>query len=83
MNTKSVSALADQQRHQIHPSQLLQSRETGELGPVQSRYASTIAKPAPVAKSWAHFVAGGHVSFPSAITEDTRLTITWFIELEA
>jgi len=53
----------------------LQSRELGEVGPgagagsaerERGSYAATIAsKPAPVAKSWAHFVAGGYVKSPS------------------
>ncbi|CZR64143.1 probable mitochondrial carrier protein [Phialocephala subalpina] len=60
MNTKTSPAPSDHDRHQLHPTHLLQSRETGEYGPAQTRYASSIAtKPAPVAKSWAHFVAGG------------------------
>jgi solute carrier family 25 protein 33/36 len=51
-------------RQQLHPTQLLQSRENGEIGSLEARYAnaSTLAaRPAPVAKSWAHFVAGGYV----------------------
>ncbi|PQE06148.1 Histone-lysine N-methyltransferase ASH1L protein [Rutstroemia sp. NJR-2017a BBW] len=36
------------------------NEKTGEVGPAQTGYVSTLAvKPAPVAKSWAHFVAGG------------------------
>jgi solute carrier family 25 protein 33/36 len=61
MNTKTCPAPPDRQpRHPLNSTQLLQSRETGELGPPQTRYAASIAaRPAPVAKSWAHFVAGG------------------------
>ncbi|KAF4636846.1 hypothetical protein G7Y89_g1236 [Cudoniella acicularis] len=61
MNTQSANSSAtDHSRPQLKPPHLLQSREIGELGAPQSRYATSIAaKPAPVAKSWAHFVAGG------------------------
>lgn len=61
MNTKTCPAPPDRQsRHPLNSTQLLQSRETGELGPPQTRYAASITtRPAPVAKSWAHFVAGG------------------------
>ncbi|CAL3968027.1 hypothetical protein PZA11_006926 [Diplocarpon coronariae] len=58
MNTKSIP---DQHsRQQLSPTELLPSRESGDLGPPPTQYAALIAaKPAPVAKSWAHFVAGG------------------------
>ncbi len=61
MNTKPNSGPAEHHaRHDFPTTQLLQSRETAELGPAQTRYVSSIAvKPVPVAKSWAHFVAGG------------------------
>lgn len=63
MNTKPTSQPqqpASSQPH-LNPSSLLQSRELGEAGPEKTNYATTIAsKPAPVAKSWAHFVAGGY-----------------------
>jgi len=51
----------DEGRTSLPAQKLLQySRETRELGSLQSNYASSLAtKPAPVAKSWAHFVAGG------------------------
>ncbi|KUJ07398.1 mitochondrial carrier protein-like protein RIM2 [Mollisia scopiformis] len=66
MNTKTSPAPSDHDRQQAHPTHLLQSRETGELGPRQPRYASLATKPAPVAKSWAHFVAGGLGSMTAA-----------------
>ncbi|KAE8442143.1 hypothetical protein EG329_003794 [Mollisiaceae sp. DMI_Dod_QoI] len=67
MNTQASPAPSDHDRHHLHPTQLLQSRETGELGPAQTRYASSVlTKPAPVAKSWAHFVAGGIGSITAA-----------------
>ncbi|KAN0106287.1 mitochondrial carrier [Hyaloscypha variabilis] len=61
MNTEACPVPPDRQsRHPLNSTQILQSRETGELGPPQTRYATPIAvRPAPVAKSWAHFVAGG------------------------
>ncbi|TVY62753.1 putative mitochondrial carrier, partial [Lachnellula suecica] len=60
MNTTPASQpSAEQPRSQPNPS-LLQSRELGEVSTEKTHYAATIAsKPAPVAKSWAHFVAGG------------------------
>ncbi|CZT04598.1 hypothetical protein WAI453_007792 [Rhynchosporium graminicola] len=58
MNTGSKTA--NQSRHQLGSTQLLQSQETGDSGPPQTGYATSLAtNPAPVAKSWAHLVAGG------------------------
>ncbi|TVY53554.1 putative mitochondrial carrier [Lachnellula cervina] len=61
MNTRSTSQPpASQPQHHLDSSAILQSRELGEVGVEKPHYASTISsKPAPVAKSWAHFVAGG------------------------
>lgn len=43
---------------------LTQSRETGQIIPQSRQNARSItSQPAPVAKSWAHFVAGGYASF--------------------
>ncbi|THV88614.1 carrier protein Rim2p/Mrs12p [Aureobasidium pullulans] len=43
----------------IDPSPLLQSRETGEAYPEKAQDGAQLRPPPPVAKSWAHFVAGG------------------------
>ncbi|CAG8983097.1 hypothetical protein HYALB_00004539 [Hymenoscyphus albidus] len=61
MNPQAASpADQTQTRPQLKTPHILQSRELGEQGAPQSQYVQAIAlKPAPVAKSWAHFVAGG------------------------
>ncbi|KIN07704.1 hypothetical protein OIDMADRAFT_151463 [Oidiodendron maius Zn] len=60
MNTTVASPPPGQRQQQLRPpSQLLQSRETSALSPTQTSNVPSIARPSPVAKSWAHFVAGG------------------------
>ncbi|TVY86636.1 putative mitochondrial carrier, partial [Lachnellula willkommii] len=60
MDTRSPSQPSTSQpQHHLDSSALLQSRELGEIGVEKPHYASISSKPAPVAKSWAHFVAGG------------------------
>jgi len=47
----------------LYQSPLTQSRETGDVLPDTGSDGTPITKPdAPVAKPWAHFVAGGYVS---------------------
>jgi hypothetical protein len=43
----------------IDPSPIPQSRETGDAFPQKAQDGAKLASPPPVAKSWAHFVAGG------------------------
>ncbi|KAH8802795.1 mitochondrial carrier protein-like protein RIM2 [Xylogone sp. PMI_703] len=58
MNTTIASTSADSTTRS--PSQLLQSRKTAESeANTSSKYGAIATKPTPVAKSWAHFVAGG------------------------
>jgi solute carrier family 25, member 33/36 len=77
MNTQTTN----HRRLQLDSSRLLHSPEPGDPNPPHSKYAASIAaKPAPVAKSWAHFVAGGYVSFSSSYTMAVN---TFLVELEA
>lgn len=80
MNTKAVPTPTDlRARHQLHSSQFLQSREACEAVPSTPRYGTSIAaKPAPVAKSWAHFVAGGYELFSSPFLS-TKHIVTDFV----
>ncbi|TAQ86178.1 hypothetical protein B7494_g5499 [Chlorociboria aeruginascens] len=58
MNTPSTPT--EKQKHPLSSPNFISSRDTNDASPPKSTYAATIAaKPAPVAKSWAHFVAGG------------------------
>ncbi|KAH0140585.1 hypothetical protein KCU67_g14798, partial [Aureobasidium melanogenum] len=43
----------------IDPSPIPQSRETGDAFPQKTQDGAKLRSPPPVAKSWAHFVAGG------------------------
>ncbi|OBT51530.1 hypothetical protein VE04_06881 [Pseudogymnoascus sp. 24MN13] len=64
------------------PAQLVESRENGDVLPFNQVDAKQInGKPLPVAKSWAHLVAGGSVSHPlypnflSALLGSSRPTL--------
>jgi solute carrier family 25 protein 33/36 len=60
MNTQAGSS-DNRTRAQFESTPLLQSRELGEVGAPQPHNVASIGtKPTPVAKSWAHFVAGGY-----------------------
>jgi solute carrier family 25 protein 33/36 len=60
MNTQASSS-KNHTRAQLESATLLQSRELGEAGAPQPHDVASIGtKPTPVAKSWAHFVAGGY-----------------------
>ncbi|RDW63874.1 hypothetical protein BP5796_10376 [Coleophoma crateriformis] len=65
MNSSTTSIVDTQNRR---PSQqIIQSREVGGILPAQIQDATSLgAKPVPVAKSWAHFVAGGVGGMTSA-----------------
>lgn len=53
-----------------------QSHETGEVAPIASaQHARSVTKAEPVAKPWAHFVAGGYEALLQRIISSTD-TIT-------
>ncbi|EPE31894.1 Mitochondrial carrier [Glarea lozoyensis ATCC 20868] len=58
MNTRASSP-SDHPKVQLGSGPLLQSRELGEVGVAHAQNVAVTTKSPPVAKSWAHFVAGG------------------------
>jgi hypothetical protein len=53
-------SLSDPQSSFVSPAYPTQSRETREVVPDTSQNGAPIIKIEPVAKPWAHFVAGGY-----------------------